>query len=203
MTVLSRDFYDRPVLEVARDLLGAEVVHAGVTIRLSEVEAYAGPHDPASHAYRGRTARNATMFAGPGHAYVYFTYGMHWCMNVVCGPTGESAAVLLRAGSVVAGLELARERRPAVRRDRDLARGPARLTQALRVDRSCDGADVTIPDAELRLQSGVRVPDALVHTGPRVGVSAAAGRPWRFWVEAEPSVSDYRPATPRRRRATP
>ena len=116
---LPRSFYDRPVLEVARDLLGAVVVASGVSVRLTEVEAYAGARDPASHAFRGRTPRNDVMFGPPGHAYVYFTYGMHYCMNLVCGPDGEASAVLLRAGEVVAGLDLARSRRPGSS-DRDL-----------------------------------------------------------------------------------
>ena len=105
---LSRSFYDRPVLEVARDLLGALVVRDGVAVRLTEVEAYAGGHDPASHAFRGRTRRNAVMFGPPGHAYVYFTYGMHFCMNLVCGPPGQASAVLLRAGVVIDGLDTVR-----------------------------------------------------------------------------------------------
>ncbi|HET7407755.1 MAG TPA: DNA-3-methyladenine glycosylase [Mycobacteriales bacterium] len=203
MTSLPREFYDRPVLEVARDLLGAVVTHRGVAVRLAEVEAYAGALDPASHAYRGPTTRNATMFGPPGHAYVYFTYGMHWCMNLVCGPPGQAFAVLLRAGEVVDGLPCARERRPAARRDRDLARGPARLTQALGVDRSCDGFDVTTPVGDLVVREGAPVPDDEVRTGPRVGVTAAADRPWRFWVADDPTVSDYRPSAPRRRRARP
>src|SRR3954454_9084157 len=108
--LVSRPFYDRPVLEVARDLLGAVLVCGDVALRLTEVEAYAGGRDPASHAFRGRTARNDVMFGRPGHAYVYFTYGMHFCMNLVCGPDGEASAVLLRAGTVVGGLDLARSR---------------------------------------------------------------------------------------------
>ncbi len=198
---LPRAFYDRPVLDVARDLLGAQVVHGEVAVRLTEVEAYAGGVDPASHAYRGPTARNATMFGPPGHAYVYFTYGMHFCMNLVCGPPGVASAVLLRAGEVVDGVDAARTRR-AIRRDRDLARGPARLTVALAVDRSLDGADVTDPGSPLVVRRGRPVPDDVVRSGPRVGVSNAAHVPWRFWVDAEPTVSVYRPAVPRRRGST-
>src|SRR3954463_2055001 len=136
--LIPRSFYDRPVLEVARDLLGAVLVCGDVALRLTEVEAYAGGHDPASHAFRGPTPRNSVMFGPGGHAYVYFTYGMHFCMNLVCGPDGSASAVLLRAGEVVAGLETARARRPGAT-DRDLARGPARLTKALAVDRALDG----------------------------------------------------------------
>src|SRR4051794_33980130 len=188
LTPLPRSFYDRPVLDVARDLLGAVVVHSvagvgDVVVRLSEVEAYAGGRDPASHAFRGRTARNATMFGPPGHAYVYFTYGMHFCMNVSCGPAGHASAVLLRAGDVVQGLDTARDRRSGSS-DRDLARGPARLTRALAVDRTLDGADLTDKRSPLWVARGEPVPDELVRWGPRVGVSAAADLPWRTWIDA-------------------
>jgi DNA-3-methyladenine glycosylase len=196
---LTRSFYDRPVLEVARDLLGAVVTHAGVSVRLTEVEAYAGGHDPASHAFRGRTPRTAVMFGPPGHAYVYFTYGMHFCMNLVCGPDGHASAVLLRAGEVVDGLAVARQRRDGVR-DRDLARGPARLTRTLAVDRQQDGADVTAGSSPLRVGSGEPVADDVVRWGPRVGVSAAGELPWRAWINGEPTVSPYRPHVPKRPR---
>ena len=195
---LPRSFYDRPVLEVARDLLGVVVVAGGVSVRLTEVEAYDGARDPASHAFRGKTLRNAVMFGPPGHAYVYFTYGMHFCMNVVCGPDGHASAVLLRAGEVVEGHDLARQRRPGVR-DRDLARGPARLTKTLSVGRSDDGVDITDKTSTIRLFAGVRVPDDAIRWGPRVGISAAAELPWRVWVDGEPTVSTYRPHVPKRR----
>lgn len=130
-----------PVAPAARGLLGCLVSAGGVTVRLTEVEAYAGVGaDPASHAHRGRTARNAVMFGPPGHLYVYFTYGMHWCANVVCGPDGEAAAVLLRAGQVVDGADTARARRATAKAARDLARGPARLTAALGIDGAANGA---------------------------------------------------------------
>jgi DNA-3-methyladenine glycosylase len=196
--VIDRTFYDRPVLDVARDLLGAVVVHGDVALRLTEVEAYAGGHDPASHAFRGPTRRNAVMFGGGGHAYVYFTYGMHFCVNLVCGPQGQASAVLLRAGEVVEGIELARDRRAGAR-DRDLARGPARLTVALGIDRALNGADVTRADSPLRVINGEAVPDDAVRRGPRVGVSSAAELPWRMWIDGEPTVSAYRPHTPRKR----
>jgi DNA-3-methyladenine glycosylase len=198
---LPRAFYDRPVLDVARDLLGAVVVAGGVSVRLTEVEAYAGGRDPASHAFRGRTPRNDVMFGPPGHAYVYFTYGMHFCMNVVCGPDGEASAVLLRAGEVVSGLELARSRRPGSS-DRDLARGPARLTKALGVDRQHNGADVTRRDAAVAVVGGIPIGDADVRWGPRVGIRDAADLPWRAWVDGEATVSTYRPHVPKRRRPT-
>src|SRR4051795_11677500 len=150
--LVPRPFYNRPVLEVARDLLGAVLMCGDVALRLTEVEAYAGGHDPASHAFRGPTPRNAVMFGPSGHAYVYFTYGMHFCVNLVCGPEGQSSGVLLRAGALTAGMELASERR---RRSsaRDLARGPARLCQALAIGRELDGADVC-SDGPLRILTG-------------------------------------------------
>ena len=203
-TPYPRDFYDRPVLEVARELLGSYVTRCTddglVRLRLTEVEAYAGAIDPASHAYRGQTRRNATMFGPPGHAYVYFTYGMHYCVNLVCGPPGEASAVLLRAGAIVDGLDLARERRRGAP-DRDLARGPARLTQALSLYRADDGVDVCGGSA-LTVGPGEPVADTAVRTGPRVGVSQGAAEPWRYWIDGDPSVSIYRPAVARRRTPT-
>ncbi|HEU5035020.1 MAG TPA: DNA-3-methyladenine glycosylase [Mycobacteriales bacterium] len=201
---MARSFYDRPVLEVARDLLGALVVHSApgaetVAVRLTEVEAYAGGHDPASHAFRGQTPRTEVMFGPPGHAYVYFTYGMHFCMNLVTGPAGQASAVLLRAGAVVDGLALARERRNGAR-DRELARGPARLTVALGVDRTHNGADVTADTSPLQVLASEPVADEQVRWGPRVGVAAAGELPWRAWVDGEPTVSPYRPHVPRSRR---
>lgn len=192
-----------PVLEAARALLGTVLEVDGpqgtVAARLSEVEAYAGPADPASHAFRGRTARNAVMFGPAGHLYVYFVYGVHWCCNVVCGPEGEASAVLLRAGRVVSGLDLARERRPGARSDAELARGPARLATALGIDRTAGGADLLDSTSPLRLRSGAAVRDEDVRTGPRVGVAAAGDRPWRLWIAADPTVSRYRPGTRRTR----
>ena len=165
-----------------------------MTVRLTEVEAYDGADDPASHAYRGITARNAVMFGPPGRLYVYFSYGMHWCANVVCGPDGRASAVLLRAGEVVAGERVARERRGG-RSGADLARGPANLTQALGIQRHQDGLDLT---GHLEL-SATPVPEAAVATGPRVGVSVAHDVPWRFWLRDDPTVSAYRrsPRAPR------
>ncbi|WP_432479078.1 DNA-3-methyladenine glycosylase [Nocardioides sp. GXQ0305] len=182
------------VLEVAPRLLGAVLRHGEVALRLTEVEAYDGDDDPGSHAYRGRTARNAVMFGPPGHLYVYFTYGMHHCCNVVAGPEGRASAVLLRAGEVVAGLDVARARRPGAP-DRDLARGPARLCRALAIDREHDGADLSVPPLTLVACEPVRH----VEAGPRVGLRGAPDRPWRFWIPGERSVSSYRPAAPRGR----
>jgi DNA-3-methyladenine glycosylase len=185
--------------EAARMLLGWRLTAAGVTVRLSEVEAYSGlGSDPASHAHRGLTGRNAVMFGPPGRLYVYQIYGMHFCANVVCGEPGQAAAVLLRAGAVVDGLETARQRRPGARHDCDLAAGPAKLMQVLALDRRAndtsvvDGtgpATLTPPDA----------PVGSVEAGPRVGVTSAHDVPWRFWIAGDPTVSAYRRHAPRRR----
>ncbi len=200
-----RAVLDGDVLDVAPRLLGAVLRHetpdGAVAVRLTEVEAYDGPDDPGSHAYRGRTARNAVMFGPPGRLYTYFTYGMHHCCNVVVGAEGVPSAVLLRAGEVVEGLDLARARRWAgtargTGPDRDLARGPARLCSALAVDLSHDGSDLT--RGALTLTPAERPPGD-VRTGPRVGLRLAAERPWRFWSDGEPTVSAYRPAVARRR----
>ena len=205
---LDRSFFDRPSYEVATDLLGRVLIHdspAGrVGVRLTEVEAYGLPgKDAASHSYNGRTARNAVMFGPPGHLYVYFTYGMHYCCNLVCLREGTSSAVLLRAGQIIQGIELARTRRTGSRRttiaDRDLARGPARLTVALGLAKEHNGLDCC-GDGPLHVLEGppqVGIP--LIRSGPRTGVSAAADVPWRFWLDGEPSVSPYRPHQPRRR----
>jgi DNA-3-methyladenine glycosylase len=193
------------VTAAARALLGCELSGGGVTLRLTEVEAYGGTgDDAASHAYRGRTRRNEVMFSPAGLLYVYFTYGMHWCLNVVCGQLGEASAVLLRAGEVVGGVELARERRSngASRplQDRELARGPARLAIALGVDGGANATALLDGSGPVTLSPPRRpVPAGAVHSGPRVGVAGAAERPWRFWLAGEASVSPYRPHTPRRR----
>ncbi|QKE84987.1 DNA-3-methyladenine glycosylase [Arthrobacter sp. NEB 688] len=190
------------VLDVAPRLLGAHLTHAGVTVRLTEVEAYAGGDDPGSHAFRGRTPRTEVMFGRAGRLYVYFTYGMHFCANVVTGTEGSASAVLLRAGEVVGGHERAAERRPGVR-ERDLARGPARLARTLALGREQNGLDLLDDDGDGVLALGEPVDPALVRTGPRVGVSGPGGDgtafPWRFWVDGEPTVSAYRAAVPRRR----
>ncbi|MFD5321676.1 DNA-3-methyladenine glycosylase [Streptomyces sp. NPDC127098] len=205
---LPREFFDRPVLEVAPDLLGRTLVRTTedgvIALRLTEVEAYAGELDPGSHAYRGRTARNATMYGPPGHAYVYFTYGMWHCLNLVCGPEDHASGVLLRAGEVLTGADLARRRRPKARGDAELTRGPARLATALGVDRALDGTDVCGPDprAPMRVLHGTPVALEHVSAGPRTGVSGPGGvHPWRFWITDDRSVSPYRPHQPRRRPA--
>jgi DNA-3-methyladenine glycosylase len=185
------DLLGGPVLEAAPRLLGARFAHGGVTVRLTEVEAYDGAHDPGSHAHNGRTNRNAVMFGPPGHLYVYFTYGMHHCCNVACGPDGEASAILLRAGEVVDGIEIARERRPGSS-DRDLARGPGRLCKAMGIDRHDN-------DLDLRDRLVLGPPAENISTGPRVGLRLAADRPWRFWLTEDPTVSRYVPAKVRAR----
>lgn len=186
-----RALLERPAIEVAPLLLGAVLSHAGVSMRITEVEAYLGGVDPGSHAFRGRTPRNASMFGPPGHLYTYFSYGMHVCANVVCSPDGEASAVLLRGGEIVDGIEEARLRRTTALRDRDLARGPARLTVALGIALGDNGADL---DAA---PFGLTLPDVPVEyiAGPRTGVSGAGGGvlfPWRFWIPGDASVSPYR-----------
>ncbi|WP_367324182.1 DNA-3-methyladenine glycosylase [Streptomyces sp. HUAS ZL42] len=204
-TPLPRRFFDRPVLDVAPDLLGRILVRTTpdgpIALRLTEVEAYDGPNDPGSHAYRGRTPRNDVMFGPPGHVYVYFTYGMWHCMNLVCGPDGTASAVLLRAGEIVEGAELARKRRLSARNDKELAKGPARLATALGVDRALDGTDACATgDTPLRILTGTPVPSDQVRNGPRTGVAGDGGvHPWRFWTANDPTVSPYRAHVPRRR----
>lgn len=190
---------------MAPSLLGCWVVtdrpQGRVALRLTEVEAYSGAgEDPASHAHRGPTPRAAIMFGPPGRLYVYFSYGVHWCANVVVGPEGRGSAVLLRAGEVVVGEPLARSRRPAARAARDLARGPARLTQALAIGPDDKDADLLDPASPVRLHRATA--PAAVSAGPRVGISQAQDLPWRFWETDAPSVSVFRAGGKSRRAAT-
>jgi DNA-3-methyladenine glycosylase len=191
-----RDLLSAGALDVAPLLLGARLTHTddagSVTVRITEVEAYLGAEDPGSHAFRGRTPRNAAMFGEAGHLYVYFTYGMHYCANIVCGTEGWATGLLLRAGQITDGVDLARDRRSRPASDLDLARGPARLAQALGLDRRADGADVLAEPFRLVLP---QQPPPGVASGPRVGVSGPGGTeeyPWRFWLPGEPTVSRYR-----------
>jgi len=184
----------RPAPEAAASLLGWTLTSSSdagtVSVVLTEVEAYDGEADPASHAYRGRTPRNVVMFGPAGHLYVYLSYGIHWCCNVVTGPEGQASAVLLRAGRVVEGVEVARRRRGAQVAEAALARGPACLARALGIDASCNGADLLSGDGGLRLAQGDAV--SPVSVGPRVGISAAVDVPWRFWVTSDATVSTYK-----------
>lgn len=208
MTRLPREFFARPVLDVTRDLLGAHLTHAGVTVRITETEAYAGGRDPGSHAFRGRTPRTAPMFGPAGVTYVYFTYGMHWMLCLVAGQPGTAEAVLVRAGEVVDGHEIAASRRPDIR-ERDWCRGPARLATTLALNGAHTGRDFChpllgdVPAIDLAVSAGEPTPPTSVNTGPRVGVSGPGGDgtayPWRFWIDAEPTVSAYRPGVIRRR----
>jgi DNA-3-methyladenine glycosylase len=192
---VARDRLALPSLRLAPRLLGAVLVSdvggSEVAVRLTEVEAYEGTDDPASHAFRGPTPRTDVMFGPAGFLYCYFTYGMHWCANIVCASEGRASAVLLRAGEIVRGADTAFARRPAARRARDLARGPARLASCLALDAATNRLDLCDPLSPVRLESmpARRVPSVVA--GPRVGIAVAAERPWRFWIEGEPSVSAY------------
>jgi DNA-3-methyladenine glycosylase len=187
---LGRAFYRRDPREVAPDLLNKVLRRAdGRSGRIVETEAYCGAVDPAAHSWRGRTARNASMFGRPGLLYVYFTYGMHWCCNPVCGEEGEGVAVLLRALAPLDGLAAMRAARPACRSDRDLCRGPARLCQAMGIDRAQDGIDLVDGAGGFSIvDDGVPPPEAPVVT-PRVGITRATDQPWRWYVPGDPHVS--------------
>jgi DNA-3-methyladenine glycosylase len=198
---LPRSFLRRPSVELAPDLLGRDLVGRspdGSTLRarIVETEAYE-PGDPASHAFRGPTRRNAVMFGPPGHLYVYVAYGVHHCMNIVAAPEGVASAVLLRAAQPLDGLDTMAQRR-GTERPRDLCRGPGRWAQAFGVDRALDGADVVVGDV-IWLERGLAVPADAIVAGPRIGITLAARRPWRFCVAGSPFLS--RPAgalSPRR-----
>jgi len=179
--------------DVAPTLLNKLLVAGERSGRIVEVEAYEGGDDPASHAFRGPTRRNAVMFGPAGHLYVYFTYGMHWCANVVCGPPGEARAVLVRALAPVGGLEAMRTARRAATRDRDLCNGPAKLCQALGITGADDGVDLLAGDSAIMLLDDGVPPPRTPGNGPRVGISVATERRMRWWVGNEPSVSKSRP----------
>ena len=194
---LTRGFYERDALAVARELVGCIFVHdhpsGRVGVRLVEVEAYRGDQDPGSHGYRGVTRRTRTMFGPPGRLYVYFTYGMHWCANVVCGPPGVCEAVLLRAGEPVYGIELMRPRRRSVTDDRLLASGPARLAQAMGITRDQDGASLLRGGEFWIAQDSVTEEFRALEISQTVRVGLAQGRgdefPWRFVVPGHPHAS--------------
>ena len=197
-TPLPRAFYQRHPTLVAPELLNKLLVRDdGRAGRIVEVEAYAGSEDPAAHSFRGMTARTATMFGDAGHLYVYFSYGMHWGSNAVCGEVGQGWGVLLRALEPVQGLALIRQARPAIRRDRDLASGPGRLSQALGITKALDGADLVGGDRGIRIVDDGVAPPALPAVGPRIGISKAVEFPWRWHVAGNAHVSRP-PSTPRR-----
>lgn len=189
---LPRSFYRQDPLVVAPDLLNKVLVRGERAARIVEVEAYCGAGDPGSHAYRGQTARNATMFGPPGHLYVYFTYGMHHCANVVCGEVGEGVAVLLRGLDPLAGLDEMRAARPVGSPERDLCRGPARLCQAFQLDRTFDGADLVTGDQGVVIADDGTPPPAEPGVSGRIGLSVAGDLPWRYFVRGAKGLS--RPA---------
>jgi DNA-3-methyladenine glycosylase len=203
---VEREDLEAGPLRVAPFLLNKVLVHGERAGRIMEVEAYHGANDPASHAYRGLTRRTAVMFGPAGFLYVYFTYGMHWCANVVCGPEGEAAAVLIRALEPLRGIEAMRASRPAARRDSELCNGPAKLCQALDITGGDNGTDLLAPaprarrggrlarsggeqPAAVRLEDDGTPPPRRPARGTRIGITAGAERPWRFWVAGNPHVS--------------
>jgi DNA-3-methyladenine glycosylase len=187
--VLHRSFYARDPREVAVDLLGKVIVSGDRAARIVEAEAYLGGLDPGSHAFRGQTRRNATMFGPPGGLYVYFTYGMHWCANAVCGDH-EGVAVLLRAGAPLEGIdEMRAARGPTARRDRDLCSGPAKLCQGLGLDGAHDGSDLVTGDRGVTIVDDGTPPPAAPGNSVRIGLTAGAEHPWRWFVPGDPNVS--------------
>jgi DNA-3-methyladenine glycosylase len=200
--LLNREELAIDPVDAARRLLGCVLESSfpdgAVQVRLTEVEAYRGGDDPASHCYRGRTSRNEVMFGPAGHLYIYFVYGMHFCANVVALTDGVPGAVLLRAGEVVSGMDIAMRRRPGARSPAELAKGPARLTGVLGLDRQHNGVDLTEPDSPVRLLAGDPAAAHEIRVGPRVGVAVAMDVPWRFWLDGSRSVSTYRRGGTRR-----
>ena len=181
-------------VDIAPWLLNKVLVKGDRAGRIVEVEAYKGSIDPASHAFRGKTPRTAVMFGPAGFLYVYFTYGMHWCANVVTGPPGEASALLIRALAPLRGLEEMRRLRPAARRDRDLCNGPAKLCQALGITGADNGTDLlarskTAGPGPVRLVDDGTPPPEHPAQGKRIGIRVATEEPWRFWVAGEESVS--------------
>jgi DNA-3-methyladenine glycosylase len=181
--MLPPDFFARSVHEVAPELIGATLLVAEVGGTIVEVEAY-DQEDPASHAYRGRTARNATMFGPAGHAYVYRSYGIHWCLNLVCGSGDDAEAVLIRALEPTAGIELQRQRR-GVEDLRKLCSGPGKLCQALAITGEHDG--LALDQLPFEMKERKEVPQ--IATGPRIGITRAADVPWRYGLLGSPFLS--------------
>ena len=196
MTIIERDFFNRPTLTVARELLGQRLVREIDGQRLSglivETEAYIGPNDSASHASRGRTARTEVMFGPPGQTYVYFVYGMYYMLNLVTEPEGFPAAVLIRAVEPVEGVAVMRAYRRPANNEVNLTNGPGKLCQALAIDKTLHNWDIALGQ-KLWLEPGDRLPDSLVATGARIGIAYARPEdqvaPWRFWLQGNPFVS--------------
>ena len=198
--ILERDFYERDPKLVARQLLNKVLVHGNRSARLVEVEAYCGAIDPGSHAFRGKTKRNATMFGPAGGLYVYFTYGMHWCANAVCGDVDEGARrPAARGAAAHRARRDARVARPIAKRDRDLCSGPAKLCQAFGLDRAHDGADLVTGDRGVVIVDDGVPPPRRPGNSVRIGLSAGAEHPWRWYVDGDPNVSEVRPRTASRR----
>jgi len=193
--VLPRRFYRPDPRDVGPELLNKVLVHGERSGRIVEVEAYCGSQDPGSHAFRGRTARNATMFGPPGLLYVYLSYGMHWCANAVCGGEGEGLAVLLRAVVPLTGLEEMRAVRGPRRSDRELCAGPGRLCQALGIAKAHDGADLVTSDRGVCIVDDGRPPPEEPGNSRRIGLTAGAEHPWRWYVVGDPNLSRSRPPT--------
>ena len=189
-SILDRAFYRRDPRHVGPELLNKVLVRGELSARIVEVEAYCGPIDPGSHAYRGRTNRNATMFGPPGGLYVYFTYGMHWCANAVCGDEDEGVAVLLRAAAPLTAIdEMRAARGAAARRDRDLCSGPAKLCEAFGLDRAFDGADLVTADRGVTIVDDGTGPPSQPGNSRRIGLTAGAEHPWRWFVPGDENLS--------------
>lgn len=188
-TRLDRSFYSRPAVEVAPDLLNKVLVSGACSGRIVEVEAYCGRDDPGSHAYRGPTPRTQVMFGPPGHLYVYFSYGMHWCANVVADREGSAAAVLIRALTPLEGIDLIERRRPAARRPRDLCNGPAKLTQALAIDGTHDGLDLVAAERRVCIVDDGTPPPRRLGRSTRIGLSNGTNLRWRWFVPGVEDVS--------------
>lgn len=202
--VLPEEWFARTALEVAPGLLGCEFRHAGVALRITEVEAYMGEQDPGSHAYRGPNKRNRAMYGPPGRMYVYWHMGLHHCVNLVCAPEGVAQGVLIRAGEVIEGADTAMARRNGAgvcRRDVDLARGPARLTVALSLDLDDNHLPVCQPGGAATVSGPLDAQN--VRSGPRVGIGGAGADAerfgWRYWLADEPTVSAFKAAPPPKR----
>jgi len=189
MSRVPRGFFARDSRVVAPELLNKVLVRGERSGRIVEVEAYAGTEDPASHGFRGPTARNEVMFGPAGHLYVYFTYGMHFCANTVCGGVGESSAVLLRALAPLTGLdEMRAARGVAAKRERDLCSGPAKLCQAFGIDRDQDGVDL-VTDGDIGVYDDGTPPPVIPGVSPRIGIAVAVDEPWRWFVSGDPNLS--------------